>query len=420
MGFIITRPDGSERAVSGYRFAAPREGTRAYEATAVAQDDLPAKVDLRPFMTAVENQGQTSSCVANAVAGAYEYLVKRHQGEDAYDVSRMFIYFNARKLDGMEAEDGGSLIGTAIEGLKQFGACSEETWPFVEESVNEEPAPEAYEEASGFLVEDTALVPTDVNAWRSAIAEGHPIIFGISLFKSFDQQRKKGLVPVPSPSESSRESHGGHAMLAVGYSDKDKVFIVRNSWGTEWGDNGYCYIPYSYLCNPKFNGGDSWIIKQLEGATPNQETWADDEDESVLPDLDHELASMSDEDYGAMIEAMGEVPLETRIAQIFLVVASGDGELSDEELEGTASYMATVMQQLGSDLDPAKVLRFAMRHVEDEELLNESVQLLGEHLSNGMLASILSALQEVVGADGLEEGEEDLIAQLVEAWQVEE
>ena len=414
MSFVITRPDGSQTA-SGYRYAAPRVGTRTFEST---RQQLPPRVDLRPFMTPVEDQGQTMSCAANAVAGAYEYLVKRHLAEDeAYDVSRMFIYYNGRAIDGYEGQDDGSVIGSLIESLKQQGACSEETWPFEPEQVNEEPSPEAYDEAAGFLVEDAALVGTSTDEWRKALADGYPIVFGISLYESFDKQRKPGVVPMPSPREASRESHGGHAMLAVGYSDADRVFIVRNSWGEGWGDRGYCYIPYDYLCNEKYNGGDSWIIRRVD-EVPADEGWADDE-ESLLPELDSELANMSEEQFHALIDACGEVPFETRIAHLLLVIAGADGELGDTELESLAGHLATILEQAGSQYDPERVLRFALRHVDDEALLEETVQIFGEHFSAGLRATLVNIAEEIAASDELGDEEQDFIAQLVEAWQVE-
>jgi hypothetical protein len=418
MGFVINRADGSARKVSGYRYAAPKPGTKTWSPRTQTQSNLPRKVDLRPFMTAVENQENTNSCAANAVAGAYEYLVKRHLGAEAYDVSRLFIYYNGRAVDGIEHEDEGSVIGSLIESLKQHGACSEETWPFDESLVNETPSDEAYEEAAQFRVEDNALVPTDLQAWKSALAEGYPIIFGISLFQSFDRHRRPGLVPMPSPSEASRESHGGHAMLAVGYSDPDRVFIVRNSWGEAWGDRGYCYIPYDYLLNPKFNNGDSWIIRQVEPVDPD-EGW-DESDESVLPEVDSEFASMSEEEFQAFHDACGDVPFEARLAQLFLVAANADGELGDDELETLSVHIRDTYERIGSELDPNKVLRFASRHIEDEDLLNETVEIFGQHLSSGLLANIINKAHEIAASDELSEDEEDLLAQLVEAWQIEE
>lgn len=97
MNFVLRRADGSQRTVGGYRYSAPPPETKQFDASL---ERLPPKVDLRPLMTPVENQEQTNSCAANATAGAYEYLMKRHLGEDSYDVSRLFIYYNARADEG--------------------------------------------------------------------------------------------------------------------------------------------------------------------------------------------------------------------------------------------------------------------------------------------------------------------------------
>lgn len=412
----ITRGDGSARKVLGYRFSPDKLHNRKAYAAAGKFAKLPPKVDLRPFMTYVENQDETNSCVANAVAGAYEYLVKKHTERD-YDVSRMFIYYNARDLGGIDG-DNGSVIADAIEGLRQYGACAEESWPFELGEVNSPPSDDAYEEAAQFVVEDLQLVPMDLNAWKSALAEGYPIVFGISLYESFDKQRKRGVVPLPTPNEVSRAAHGGHAMLCVGYSDPDKVFIVRNSWGEDWGDDGYCYIPYAYLINEKFNDGDSWIIRQLENIDFGEEDWGDDS--TLIGDFDTELAEMSDEEYAELLDAMGEHPLESRLALIFLHAAGADETLSDDELAGIAEYLQQVVDSLGVDTQVDRLLRRASGLVGDEDLLNESVDLLGEHLSQGMLASIVNSLGEIAGVDDLDENEEDFIASLVQAWQVEE
>jgi hypothetical protein len=415
MSMIFQRPDGSARKVSGYRYAAPRPGTPTWTRSRAGR--LPRRVDLRPFMTEVEDQGQTNSCAANAVAGAYEYLVKQHLGEEAYDVSRMFIYYNGRAVDGCEGEDEGSYIRSLIESLREHGACSEETWPFDPERVNEQPSDEAYEEASEFLVEDMAVVPTELDAWRAALAEGCPIIFGLSLFDSFDRQRQPGLVQKPSPRETARESHAGHAMLAVGYSDPDRVFIVRNSWGSAWGDEGYCYIPYDYILDPKHNLGDSWIIRQLE-VVPSSEGWSDEE-ESMLPEIDSEFAEMTEEAFAALHDACGAIPFETRLAHLFLLTASVDGEASDEELAALGAELVDTFERAGSDLEPERVLRYAARHLDDEALFSETLEIFGEHLSQGLLANFIEKARAIAEADELGDEESELIDALVEAWQIE-
>lgn len=418
--FTFTAADGSSRVVRGYRYAPPKASARRYAAGSASLSRLPPKVDLRPFMTPVEDQEATNSCAANATAGAYEYLVKRHLGEEAYDVSRLFIYYNARAADDPDSiEDDGSVLQCVIDGLQQHGACSEETWPFDPEAVNDEPSDEAYEEAAQFLIEETELVPTDLDAWKTALAAGHPVIFGVKLFGSFDKQKQAGLVPMPSPREAGRESHGGHAMLAVGYSDPDQVFVVRNSWGPEWGDKGYCYIPYRYLMNEDYNFGDSWIIKRIDVLPPDEGTWADDE-ESVLEDVSSVLADLDEESYSELLDRMGDVPLDVRLALLFLRAAGGDGEIADEELQAAAEHVSPVMEQLGSRQSVEKVLRSALRLVDDERLVEETVEIFGDVFSQEVLASIASELQDIVGADDdVSDEEQAFVDAVVERWQID-
>lgn len=417
MNFLIQRADGTSRRVCGYRAGKPPEDAKRFTARHELSQGLPPKVDLRTHLTPVEDQAETSSCVANATAGAYEYLVKRHLGEAGYDVSRLFIYYNARAEAGLETEDGGSMIGDAITSLTRHGACSEETWPFDVARVNERPSDEAFQEASQFLIEDVAAVPTELDAWKQALAEGNPVIFGVQLFASFDRQRKPGLVPMPGRGAESRESHGAHAMLCVGYSDPDELFIVRNSWGTSWGDGGYCYIPYRYLMNQEYNGGDSWIIRRVDTLDIDDATWGDSS--SILPDLDQELASMSEDEFGALIEALGDVPLETRLALVMLTAADADDQLSDPEVTGIARYLEVILQQIGSQLDAARVVEHALPLLGQADLLDETIQVLGAHLSKAALANVLSNAEAVAGADELADAEADFLDALVQAWQVD-
>ena len=245
--------------------------------------NLPQKIDLRKFLTSIELQ-VGNSCVANALAGAYEYMAKRELG-NSEDVSRLYIYYNARYLDDMQDKDGGSYIQTAIDGLIEYGACKEQLWPNVYESINDEPAGEAYEQGSQFKVVEKEFIDTNLDLWRETLAEGYPITFAINTFNSFDDANKnKGRVPMPRASDNVRETHGWHAMLCVGYSDIDKVFIVRNSWGDKWGDGGYCYIPYDYVMNTEYNSNDSWFIKSIENLDYSQDIEVEGDDSYFYDD----------------------------------------------------------------------------------------------------------------------------------------
>ena len=419
MSFFFKRADGTENKVSGYKFSKQKLGSAKVAASKYNSSELPQRIDLRSYMTGVENQGGLNSCAANAVAGAYEYLVKRHKGID-YDVSRLFIYYNGRSIGGGEVQDQGSYIADVVGSLKEYGACSESTYPYQNNLVNEEPTEDAYEEAASFLVESVELVDNKLQAWKSVLAEGHPIIFGLLLYNSFDSHRKKGLVPVPSDSELSRDSHSGHAMLCVGYSDPDQVFIVRNSWGQGWGDSGYCYIPYRYMMNEKFNMGDSWIIKRLDNFEDNKEEYWSDEEESILESIESEIANMSEDDYHAMCETMGDFPLEQRLALILLWAAGSDEELSDEEYDEISNYLKTILEYIGIESNVKKLLQNTAEYVGDEDLLNESVELLNEYLSKKVLTQTIIDVENIIGVDEYSSEEEDFVNYLIESWQIED
>ncbi len=256
---IIQHAAGKRIQLGGYRPEQRQADDQIFSSQRFGQGNLPTKVDLRPYLTPVENQGATNSCTANAMAGAYEYLAKRLQGK-ADDVSRLFIYYNARALDGDPSIDEGTYLQSCIQVLQKYGACSERTWNFDPDRIFDQPDDPSYNEAADFLVETAERVDVDLDTMRSCLAEGYPFAFGLQLFGSFQKVGSTGLVPMP---DRDREKHdGGHAMLCVGYSDHDRVFIVRNSWGDDWGDRGYCYIPYTYMTDAELNS-DCWTIHQI-------------------------------------------------------------------------------------------------------------------------------------------------------------
>lgn len=153
----------------------------------------------------------------------------------------------------------------------------------------EQPKRHSYTQAEKFRVLDMQKVDVVLNHWRHCLAEGYPIVFGCALFESFDDcNRRHGVVPMPDPDDVARGEHGRHAMLCVGYSDADQVFIVRNSWGEDWGDRGYCYMPYNYLMSEKLNGGDCWMLRGEDHVPEPNAGWIAD-DRPLLRGVDHSL-----------------------------------------------------------------------------------------------------------------------------------
>ncbi|CAF1352946.1 unnamed protein product [Adineta ricciae] len=267
---------------------------------------LPNKVDLRPWMTQIEDQSDANSCTANAMAGVYEYLNYRTTGR-LEDVSRLFIYYNARVRDNDDDPhviDDGSTIPSTIETVEEFGVCPEYIWPYNIKKVNTKPTKQAYSVAPQYSISEALEVDININEMKSCLAQGFPILVIMELYKSFDKAQSHGIVPMPKSNETSRASHGSHAVVLSGYSDHSRAFIVRNSWGASWGDRGYCYIPYDYIGNDKLCD-IAWTVKNLGVATMGNDGW-DDEDEVDYLDDDDEDEDEDEDDEDADIEEVEE------------------------------------------------------------------------------------------------------------------
>ena len=368
----VDRTTGKQIKIGGYLSSKGKKPPKSqrYQADRFQTEDLPPRVDLRPHLTQVENQSEVSSCTANAMAGAYEYLAKRALGE-AGDVSRLFIYYNAREYDGGVTGDTGCTIAAAIQVLQELGACNELTWAYDEARINHRPLPDAYDEALNFLIEEAHEIEIDLDAMKHCLAEGFPFAFGLTLFASFDRAGKRGLVPMPDPEgEDGREEHGDHAMLCVGYSDQSQAFIVRNSWGEEWGDRGYCYIPYDYLANPAYCD-ECWAIRAISDLDFSCDVWVG-EDYSVWGALRNifgnglEMEDCEDEECEDE-EDSEEEDLEEGKENEY------EDEEEDEELEGDES--AEDEEELEEyDEDEEQDDEFDAEEYDDEEEDNDELE----------------------------------------------
>ncbi|CAF0778658.1 unnamed protein product [Adineta ricciae] len=249
-------------------------------------EELPPKVDLRNDMTTVENQSSIGSCSANALAGAYEYLIKKLHGE-SIDISRLFIYYNSREKDqpSEPITDSGCSMTSAIEALEELGTCLESLWPYDISKVNTRPNEEVYTSAKSHTISQALQVDINLHEMKSCLAQGFPFVFGLHLFTSFDKAAKTGVVPMPTSNDRNRQSDGSHALVAVGYSDQSQSFIVRNSWGEDWGDRGYCYIPYDYLTDSDLCF-DVWTIRKVSNNDFGKENW-DYNDEIDYQNIDN-------------------------------------------------------------------------------------------------------------------------------------
>jgi len=247
---------------------------------------LPAQVDLRQWCSPIEDQRGLGSCTAHAGVGVVEYFERRAFGRHI-EGSRLFVYKATRNLMGVVG-DTGAWLRTTMGALAMCGVPPEVYWPYTdrkqpgksdERTFDEEPSPFVYAladnyEALRYFCHDPQgkNVPTDkvLATVKRYVAAGIPSMFGFYGFPSFNNCNVPGGIPIPCPGE---RAVWGHAIVAVGYDDGKKIkntkcnretkgaFLIRNSWGTGWGDQGYGWLPYEYVLKGLAN--DFWSLLRL-------------------------------------------------------------------------------------------------------------------------------------------------------------
>ncbi len=243
---------------------------------------IPASKDLRTWCSPVENQYSIGSCTANAGVGIIEYYERKAFGKHI-DASRLFLYKATRNLLQWTG-DTGAFLRTTMGAMVLFGVPPEEYWPYITADFENEPSSFCYAFAQNYQTIryfrlDPPVTKKDILLKRvkSLIAYGLPSMFGFTVFSSIGQAGQDGKIPYPCPGERIA---GGHAVVAVGYDDKRKIknticgkettgaLLIRNSWGTGWGDQGYGWLPYDYIL--KGLAVDWWVLLKNEWVDTGQ------------------------------------------------------------------------------------------------------------------------------------------------------
>jgi C1A family cysteine protease len=238
---------------------------------------FPAQVDLRPWCSPIENQESLGSCTAHAAAGLVEFFERFAFGKHT-DISRLFLYKVTRNLLHMTG-DTGAFLRSTMGALVLFGVPPEEFYPYQIANFEKEPSAFCYSFAQNFQaityyrLDPNGIDPSDLlQQIKSHLSASLPSIFGFTCFDSLEYADSQGGIAFPSQSESVI---GGHAVMAVGYDDSVKIvnplnekiettgaILIRNSWGADWGDSGYGWLPYEYVL--KGLAQDWWSLLKNE------------------------------------------------------------------------------------------------------------------------------------------------------------
>lgn len=259
MGWMPELPDVRDYTTTSAKVKPMLAKIKAVEPIA----KLPEKADLREWCSPIENQDYLSSCTAHAGVGLYEYFERRAFGKHI-DASRLFLYKTSRNLLNWTG-DRGSWNRATMEALALFGVPPEQYWPYDVNAFEEEPTAFCYAFAASFKalkyyrLDTPGIAATELlQQVKTHLTKGLVMTFGFTTYNSVDSALE-GRVPFPLASERVK---GGHAINAVGYDDNIKVtnplgtksakptkgaILIRNSWGENWGEGGYGWLPYEFV-----------------------------------------------------------------------------------------------------------------------------------------------------------------------------
>lgn len=211
---------------------------------------LPDELDKResPFYFPVYDQGNTSSCTGNGGARIFQYGLNQ-AGIKMGTPSRLWLYGNARKLEGDYNKDDGANIRDIMVGANKFGIIPETDWDFDEDKVTTPLPQELYDEAGKNKIHFYASINnTIVDAMRMCLFHDFLICGGSAIYDYFEskQMEKNMILHLPTASESFL---GGHCYDYVGYDHPNRRFLCANSWGTSWipSMRGHFWVDYDYV-----------------------------------------------------------------------------------------------------------------------------------------------------------------------------
>jgi C1A family cysteine protease len=216
------------------------------------------RVSFRDKVAYIKDQGMAGSCTAHAGTEMLELLFRKQRSNLPLSIDRstlrfapLFLYARERIAEGSFTQDAGANSRTIFQVLAQQGCCLETDDAYFDNKLFVLPTAAQVSEAEQFKIGSYHRI-WDVETAKTVLQSGYTFTVGMPVFPQMesDEALATGLIRVPSPGQTIC---GGHEMHVIGCDDSKQVFgetgafEVQNSWGSGWGDHGFCWIPYSYF-----------------------------------------------------------------------------------------------------------------------------------------------------------------------------
>ena len=203
-------------------------------------------------MPAVFDQGRFSTCTANAVSTALQFTKRL-----SHRPSRMFSYWAGRKQVGTQKVDGGVHISDVLDGMNKKGWVSERVYGYESENLNRRPDLKTFKDAAKRKGRISYFTPNrSEQVLENLLLSGKPVIAAIRVFPQLYELKDEVL-----RFDQNLTSESGHAVLITGFDDATKTFSFRNSWGTNWGNQGYGKVSYEFV----LDGYSTYDLKVIDG-----------------------------------------------------------------------------------------------------------------------------------------------------------
>ncbi len=239
------------------------------------QIQLPPEFNIKDKCPPVWQQGSEGSCSAHTGCAARSIL----ENDNVLELSRSFLYYQERVLSNNTDSDSGASMRDIGDALHKWGVCKDADMVYDDTDYTTSPNAEQMQKASFYKIKEYLRITTGVLGIKQWLyLKKQPVCMGMDVYESMESEKvaKTGILPIPKKNEKYL---GGHAVLIVGYKDNtekkcflkkvfNKVtnnilegyFLVRNSWGNDWGENGYFWMPYSYI--EKGYANDFWVMEK--------------------------------------------------------------------------------------------------------------------------------------------------------------